>query len=39
MAPSGHRPAVTLAMAVSIGWGVLLVLLVALGWWIARHQR
>lgn len=29
----------TLAVAVSIGWGVLLLELVALGWWIARHHR
>jgi hypothetical protein len=29
----------TLAMAVSIGWGVLLLEVVALGWLVARHHR
>jgi hypothetical protein len=29
----------TLAMAVSIGWAVLLLEIVALGWFIARHHR
>lgn len=29
----------TLVMAVSIGWGIFLLELVALGWWIARHHR
>jgi hypothetical protein len=29
----------TSAMAVSIGWGVFLLELVALAWWIARHHR
>jgi len=30
---------VTLAMAVSIGWGVFLAEIVLLGWWIVRHHR
>jgi hypothetical protein len=30
---------VTLAMAVSIGWGVFLVELAVLAWLIARHHR
>ncbi len=29
----------TLAMAVTIGWGAFLLELVLLGWWIARHHR
>lgn len=29
----------TLAMAVSIGWGVFLLELVLLGWLLARHNR
>jgi hypothetical protein len=29
----------TLETALGIGWGVLLLELVALGWWVARHQR
>jgi hypothetical protein len=29
----------TLAMAVSIAWGVFLLELAILGWWIARHHR
>lgn len=29
----------TLAMAVTIGWAVLLAELVLLGWWIVRHNR
>jgi uncharacterized protein YneF (UPF0154 family) len=29
----------TLAMAVAIGWSVLLLEIVALGWFIARHHR
>lgn len=36
---SGRSSGVTLAMAVSIGWGLFLLELVALGWWIARHHR
>jgi hypothetical protein len=31
--------AVTLAMAVSIGWGVFLAELVVLAWLVARHDR
>jgi len=31
--------ALTLAMAVSIGWGVFLLELVLLGWLLARHNR
>jgi hypothetical protein len=30
---------VTLAMAVSIGWGVFLLELALLGWLVARHNR
>jgi hypothetical protein len=30
---------VTLAMAVSIGWGVFLAELVVLAWLVARHDR
>jgi hypothetical protein len=29
----------TLAMAVSIGWGVFLLMVVVLGWLVARHNR
>jgi uncharacterized protein YneF (UPF0154 family) len=29
----------TLAMAVTIGWSILLLEVVALGWFIARHHR
>lgn len=29
----------TLAMAVSLGWGVLVLELVLLGWLLARHNR
>jgi hypothetical protein len=30
---------VTLTMALSIGWGVFLLELALLGWWVARHHR
>jgi hypothetical protein len=30
---------VTLAMAVSIGWGLFLLELVVLGWLVAKHNR
>lgn len=29
----------TLAMAVTIGWALFLVAVVALGWWVVRHHR
>ena len=29
----------TLAMAVSIGWGVFLLMIIALGWLVVRHNR
>jgi len=35
----GGGQLMTLAMAVSIAWGVFLLELVLLGWWIARHHR
>jgi hypothetical protein len=35
----GRRRQVTLAMAVTIGWGVFLVELAVLGWWVVRHHR
>ena len=35
----GNLSGVTFVMAVSIGWGVFLLELVALGAWIARHHR
>jgi hypothetical protein len=34
-----RRCGLTLAMAVSIGWGLFLVELVALVWLVARHNR
>jgi hypothetical protein len=34
-----RSPPVTMAMAVSIGWGVFLLEMVLLGWLIARHNR
>jgi hypothetical protein len=29
----------TLAMAVAIGWGVFLLMIVAVGWLVLRHNR
>jgi hypothetical protein len=37
--PGDRRPTMTELMAVTIGWGLLVVALVVLGYLIARHNR
>jgi hypothetical protein len=39
LSKSGHRVLMTLAMAVSIGWGAFLAELALLVWLIGRRQR